>query len=170
MIAILQLIVEIQLIERKECMVSSIQGINSMMGGGMMQKASELTDDQKKMIEEILSQYDPENVSEDDAKAIFQAFKDAGIPPAKGMKEAIEAAGFDAEELRSMGMPGQMPPPPPPPSSKSNGVDSSALQSLQELLSQYDLSNLSDTDKSSISSALQALGFMYPGSVVDTTS
>jgi hypothetical protein len=155
-------------------MVSSIQGMGSMMGmGGMTRQAQSLTDEQKQKIADILSQYDPENVSEEDAKAIFQAFKDAGITPAKGMKEAIEAAGFDAEDLRARGMTdqgGRMPPPPPPDSGSSSGVNVSALQSLQEVLSQYDLTNMTEDDQSQLLSQLQNQGLMNPGYIIDLKS
>jgi hypothetical protein len=152
-------------------MVSAIQGMGSVFSSGMMPKMKELTEEQTSKIADILSQYDPENVSDEDAKAIFQAFKDAGITPAKGMREAIEAAGFDAEDIRSRGMGDQgMMPPPPPQSSSSKGVNLSALQSLQEILSQYDLTNLSESDQSSLTSQLQELGFISTGSVIDIKS
>lgn len=152
-------------------MISSIQGVSSMMGSGMMSRMTELTDTQKSTIADILSQYDAANVSDEDAKAIFQEFKDAGITPAKGMKEAIEAAGFDAEDLRTRGMSDQgMPPPAPKESSSSSSINLSSLQSLQEILSQYDLTNLSDTDQSSLISALEETGLIYPGSVIDIQS
>jgi len=152
-------------------MVSSIQGMGSMMGMDQMRSVSSLTDEQKQKISDILSQYDPENVTEDDAKAIFQAFKDAGITPAKGMKEAIEAAGFDADDLRSKGMPdkGQMPPPPPS-SSGTSGVNVSALQSLQDILSEYDLSDMSEDEQSQLLSQLQEQGLMNPGYIIDLKS
>ena len=150
-------------------MINSIQGVSSMMGAGMMSKSQGLTDDQKNTITEILSQYDPDNVTEEDAQAIFQAFKDAGITPTRGMKEVIEAAGFDAEDLRSKGMTdNQMPPPPPP--SQSSGVNLSALQSLQEILNQYDLTNLSEEDQTSLTQKLMENGFLQPGSMVDLSS
>jgi len=153
-------------------MVSSIQGMGQMMGmsGMMSQKMTELTDDQKKTIADILSNYDPDNVSEEDAKAIFQAFKDAGITPAKGMKEAIEAAGFDADALREMGMDDEGKMPPPPPESSSSSINLSTLQSLQDILSQFDLNNLSETDQSSLISQLEESGLIYPGSVINTTA
>ncbi|MHB8136283.1 MAG: hypothetical protein ACYDH1_18905 [Anaerolineaceae bacterium] len=152
-------------------MVSAIQGMGSVMGGGMMPKMKELTSDQTNTISDILSQYDAENVSDDDAKAIFQAFKDAGITPAKGMREAIEAAGFDAEDLRSKGLgDGNMPPPPPQSSSSSTSINLSALQSLQEILSQFDLTNLSDTDQTSLLTKLQESGLINTGSVIDIKS
>lgn len=152
-------------------MVSSIQGMGSVMGGGMMPKMKELTADQTSKIADILSQYDADNVSDDDAKAIFKAFKDAGISPAKGMKEAIEAAGFDAEDLRSKGLgDGNMPPPPSQSSSSSSSINLSALKSLQEILSQYDLTNLTDSDQTSLLSKLQESGFINTGSVIDIKS
>ena len=143
-----------------------------MMGmSGAMSKMTELTDDQKSTIADILSKYDSDNVSDEDAQAIFQAFKDAGITPAKGMKEAIEAAGFDAEDLRTRGMSDQgMPPPPPQSSFGTNSVNLSSLQSLQEILSQYDLTNLSESDQSTLLSELESSGFVYPGSVIDIQS
>ena len=143
-----------------------------MMGGGMRPKPEPLTQDQQNKIQTILSQYDPENVSTEDAKAIFQSFKDAGIKPARGMKEVIQAAGFDAEDLRTKGMPEGGPPPPPPRmgNSRNSGIDLSALQSLQELLSQFDLTNLSEGNANSLSIKLQEIGFMNPGSVIDLKS
>ena len=150
-------------------MINSIQGVSSMMGAGMMSKSQGLTDDQKNTITEILSQYDPDNVTEEDAQAIFQAFKDAGITPTRGMKEVIEAAGFDDDDLRYKGMTdNQMPPPPPP--SQSSGVNLSALQSLQEILNQYDLTNLSEEDQTSLTQKLMENGFLQPGSMVDLSS
>ena len=153
-------------------MINSIQGMGQMMGAsGMMSKGKELTDDQIQTITDILSQYDPDNVSDEDAKAIFQAFEDAGITPAKGMKEAIEAAGFDAEDLRSRGMSEDgMMPPPPPPEDANGSINLSALQSLQEILNQYDLTNLSDSDQESLLSQLEDSGLVFPGSVIDIKS
>ena len=152
-------------------MINSIQGMGQMMGAnGMMSKGKELTDDQIQTITDILSQYDPDNVSDEDAKAIFQAFEDAGITPAKGMKEAIEAAGFDAEDLRSRGMSEDGTMPPPPPEDSNSSINLSALQSLQEILNQYDLTNLSDSDQKSLLSQLEDSGLVFPGSVIDIKS
>lgn len=156
-------------------MVTSIQGMGQMMGMDQMRSAQSLTDEQQQTIADILSQYDPENVTEEDAKAIFQAFKDAGITPAKGMKEAIEDAGFDAEDLRTKGMSdnsGQMPPPPPPDSgsSSTSGINVSALQSLQSILSQYDLSNMTGNQQNELLTQLQEQGLMNPGYLIDLKS
>lgn len=151
-------------------MVSSIQHMGSTMGMNQMRSMQSLTDDQKTKITEILSQYDPENISEEDAKAIFQAFKEAGITPAKGMKEAIEAAGFDAEDLRAKGMPemgGKMPPPPPPEEGSGQGMNISALQTLQEILNQYDLSSLTEEEQTELYTQLQENGLLNAGYLLD---
>jgi len=153
-------------------MINSIQGMGQMTGAaGMMPKGRELTEEQKATINEILSQYDPANVSDEDAKAIFQAFHDAGITPARGMKEVIEAAGFDAEDLRSRGMTDQgSMPPPPTQGSRSNAINLSALQSLQEILNQYDLTNLTESDQQNLLNQLEESGLVFPGSVLDIKS
>ncbi len=150
-------------------MVNQIQGMGSMMGAGMRSKTQSLTEDQQSKIQTILSQYDPENVSTEDAKAIFQAFKDAGIKPARGMKEAIEAAGFDAEDLRTKGMP-EGDHPHRMENSSTSGINLTALRSLQDLLSQFDLTNLTEENANSLSSKLQELGLISSGSVIDIKS
>ena len=153
-------------------MVSQIQGMGSMMGGGMQFKMGALSEDQKSQVQTILAQYDPDNVSSEDAKSIFQAFREAGIKPGAGMKETIEAAGFDAEDLRAKGRPDG--PPPPPPQGKGNGsstgINLKALQSLQEILSQYNLADMSEDDQSGLLGQLQSQGFMNPGIMIDLKS
>jgi hypothetical protein len=133
-----------------------IPGMQRMEGNGQL---AELTDDQKKQVQSILSKYDPNNLTAQDARAIFTQFRDAGIPPAKGMGEAIEAAGFDAEKLRSLGM--------PQPDNQENlfwasqnstrGLNTSMLQSLQQILSQYDVTNLSADEEKRLITQLQSL-------------
>ncbi len=159
--------------------MNSIQGLGStqgMMGmQGMMGPSAqtELTDDQKSTVQSILADYDAENITAEDAQEIFQKLADAGITPAKGLKEAIEEAGFDAEELRTLGMPqGQNPPPPPPPdsTSSSEGINMSALESLQTILDQYDLTNLSEEDESNLISQLSQTGLLQPGNLINLSA
>jgi hypothetical protein len=151
-------------------MVDQIQGMGSMMGAGMSFKSEPLTADQKSQIKSILSQYDPDKVTKEDAKSIFQAFKEAGIKPSPGMTEAIEEAGFDAEDLRAKGKPEGAPPPQGAEYNKSSGVNLSALKSLQDILSEYDLTNMTDEDESGLLSTLQQQGFMNPGIMIDLKS
>lgn len=150
-------------------MVTSISGFNSSINAvgmqGMQRGASALTDDQKQQVTDILSQYDPENMTADDAKAIFDSFREAGIQPGAGLKETVEAAGFDLEQFKPEK--GEGTPPPPPP---SNELDVEQLQSLQTILGQYDLSNLSDDEEQTLMSSLQQAGFMGTGVLVDKKS
>lgn len=136
----------------------------------------QLSEEDKETIYDILSEYDSDEVTKEDALKIFEAFKEAGIQPGAGMKEAIQAAGFDAEELRTLGMPelGQGQPSREAPSmfriGTSKGVDKQSLQSLQTILNQYDLTNLSETDESSLMSQLEEAGLLYPGTTIDIQS
>jgi len=152
-------------------MVNSISNMNSMQGMIRMEPRA-LTDEQKSKIADILSEYDPENITEEDAKEIFSKFKEAGIEPARGMKEAIEEAGFDAEELRTLGMgeEGAPPPPPPSPGGQASKINSEGLQLLQSILNQYDLSNLTAEKEEELLSSLNQAGFMQSGSLLNISA
>ena len=151
-------------------MLNSIQGTTPSMGMQFGQNR-ELTSAQKSTVQDILSNYDPENISEADAQEIFAAFEEAGISPMKGLKEAIEEAGFDAEDLRTKaGMEGPPPPPPqgPPPTEQtSSSIDIEALQTLQSILDGYDLTALSEEDQQSLTEQLLSAGLLQTGSTMD---
>jgi hypothetical protein len=141
----------------------------SSMQGMMMQNSQSLTDDQKDQITEILSQYDPDNLTADDAKSIMEQFRDAGIKPAKGMKETIEAAGFNADKLLEMGRPSK--PAESSESSSTGNINLSALQDLQDILNQYDMNHLSSTDQTNLISQLQEKGLLTStGNIIDLQS
>jgi hypothetical protein len=146
-------------------MIDQISSATSASGLSSLFESTSLTDEQKTKIEEILSNYDADTITADDAKAIFEAFKEAGITPGKGMKEAIDAAGFDSEELRSLAGFDQAPPPPPPSSEiqstgTSTNLNSSALQSLQTILNDYNLTELSQDDQNELLTRLQEAGLL----------
>ena len=152
-------------------MLNSIQGTTPSMGMQFGQ-SRELTSAQKSTVQDILSNYDPENITEEDAQEIFAAFEEAGISPMKGMKEAIEEAGFDAEDLRTKaGIEGPPPPPPPsgpPPAQQtSSSIDIEALQTLQSILDGYDLTSLSEEDQQSLTEQLLSAGLLQTGSTMD---
>ena len=146
--------------------IGSFSSLGSTQGMDTHLNASSLTADQQSQIQEILSQYDASNVSEDDAKAIFEAFRKAGIRPAKGMKETIEAAGFDAEDLRTKGL-GD----PParsgmvPPSKEDFNLD--ALQKMEEILSHYDMSSITEDQMTQLMKQLDKAGLLQTGSTLD---
>ncbi len=139
--------------------VSSVQSFNSMSQMRGARSGAELTDAQKATITEILSGYDSSNVTASAAKEIFQKFSDAGITPGRGMKETIEAAGFDSESLRDLGMPSEF---------KMGGghkghqalptLTDTQKTTVTDILSNYDAANLTSTDISSILQSFRDAG------------
>ena len=68
-----------------------------------------LTDEQVETVKSILSEYDSEALTADDAKAIHEAFREAKLPRGKGLNTAITDAGFDSEKLRELDPPPDRP-------------------------------------------------------------
>ena len=65
----------------------------------------QLSDEQKAKVVSILSRYDSSKLTAADAKAINNAFREAGIRQGPGQQEAIEAAGFDPQKISSLDPP-----------------------------------------------------------------
>ncbi|MCE1255286.1 MAG: hypothetical protein LWX83_17280, partial [Anaerolineae bacterium] len=132
-------------------MVDPIQGFTpAHITGTMLKVPHPLTDDQKSQVKNILSQYDPAVITSNDAKKVFESFREAGIGPAAGLKEAITEAGFSADKLRSLAR-SENNPYARQQESLSGLVENNEserdamarLQSLQSILGQYNLSDLS---------------------------
>lgn len=92
------------------CAATPAQGRDDSKGKGPAlrggrERPAALTDAQKATIQSILENYDAASLTAPDAQAIHRAFRDAGIRPCPGMRDAIEAAGFDPEKLRSFDPP-----------------------------------------------------------------
>lgn len=121
-------------------MISSISSSSYMPPQPPAPRESEsLTSEQQATISEVLSQYDSENLTADDATAIVESFAEAGIQPSEALATEMTNAGFDMAtigDLAGAGGPGGMggPPPPPPPSGEANGVSSEELSSMVEYL------------------------------------
>lgn len=129
--------------------------------------AAKLTDEQKTAAEEILAQYDPEELSEEDVEEIRQQLRDAGIAPSRDLKALLEEAGFDAEQFRPKGPggPGGGPegaPPPPPPE-----LSEEQVQTLASIFESYDAEALTEEDIQEIQTKLQEAGILGRGAVVD---
>jgi Ca2+-binding EF-hand superfamily protein len=73
--------------------------------GGPNGREEELTDEDKTSVASILAQYDASNLTEEDAKAINQAFRDAGISFGKSLGDAVEEAGFSVQTLMELDPP-----------------------------------------------------------------
>jgi hypothetical protein len=142
-------------------------GMPEMQGIGRGRQSLALSDDQKSLVQSILDKYDPKNLLASDANAIFKEFQDAGITPGKGLKEAIDAAGFNSEKLISLAMPQD--------NKKENmfwvmqnsaqSINMFSLQSLKSILNQYDFTNISSDQETSLFSQLMDTGLLKGGSL-----
>ncbi|MCP4689973.1 MAG: hypothetical protein GY859_18115 [Desulfobacterales bacterium] len=74
-------------------------------GGPPSEKAQTLTDEQIAQVKTILSRYDASSLTAADARAIHEAFRDAGIRKGPGQRNAIVAAGFDPDKIRDLDPP-----------------------------------------------------------------
>lgn len=154
-------------------MVSGIQGSRPMGGPGGFGAPAALTEAQTTQVKTILAQYKAEDLSTTDAQAIFKSFREAGIRPGPGLREAIEDAGFDAEKLRALGRPeGERPPQGGPRGAQGQGqgLNKAALQSLQSILSQYDLTNLTDDQEQDLLGQLGNTGLVRTGYMLDLSA
>jgi hypothetical protein len=73
---------------------------------------SESMNEQKARVASILSQYDASSLTAEDAKAINNAFRKAGIRNGPELSEAVKAAGFDGKTISALD---------PPPAPQSAG-------------------------------------------------
>jgi hypothetical protein len=132
---------------------------------------SSLTDDQSSFIEETLSGYDADNLSESDAASIVEAFADAGIAPSSAFADKLAEVGFDAKEmgdLTSGASETGRPPPPPPPSGESSNLDlTDAVDYLETL---FETKEETATDNSSIAAQLaERFGLSEGESLINIT-
>ncbi len=73
------------------------------------QKRTEpLTEIQKEQLKAILLNYNAATLTAKDAKAIHEAFKEAGLRGGPAAEEAIREAGFDPDKLRDLAPPSDM--------------------------------------------------------------
>jgi len=73
--------------------------------GGPTAEAHVLTEAQKGQVKAILSKYDASTLTADQAKAIHEAFRQAGLRGGPAIADTIKAAGFDPDKLRDLAPP-----------------------------------------------------------------
>ena len=134
-------------------MLESISGSTSVYGRQF--SAPSLSESQKSSVNKILAGFDTEALSDEDVKSINDAFRAEGIRPSADLRDAIEAAGFDAADLRPTGgSRGAGGPPPPPPSS-----DDEAVSALLEILEDFESETLDEAALSQIQERFQEAGY-----------
>ena len=78
-------------------------------GDGPQGKMEALTDVQTKQVATILSGYDAQALTAEQARAIHSAFRQAGLPGGPAINKAVEAAGFSPDKLRDLDQPPSAP-------------------------------------------------------------
>jgi hypothetical protein len=131
---------------------------------------SSLSDDQTSLIEETLSGYDANNLTESDAASIVEAFAGAGIAPSSAFADKLAEVGFDAKEIGNLagaGPPETGQPPPPPPSSSTSLDLTDAVDYLETL---FDEKEDTAIDNTSITAQLaERFGLSEGGSLINIT-
>jgi Raf kinase inhibitor-like YbhB/YbcL family protein len=74
-------------------------------GGDGRRQIETLTDAQKEQLKVILSKFDPKALTADMAKAIHEAFRQAGLRGGPAMADTLKATGFDPDKLRDLAPP-----------------------------------------------------------------
>jgi hypothetical protein len=141
-----------------------LQGVQSSMAQNPAMRAHSrtLTDEQKTQLEEILAKYDPENMTEDDQKALMEELKDAKIPMGKDTGEILEKAGFER--------PSGPPPPPPGPPPQESDTSNALSTSFVKLMDQFQSGDISEENFLEQLNTLKEQILNGTGNVIDTTA
>ncbi len=128
-----------------------------------------MTDSQKISFQNIISVYDPDNFSREDFFSLGEELHNAGINPSHEVRTLLEESGFNVKEYApphgSKGPDGTMGPP-----QRRNNLDSQTLQSLFNILSSFDLANLSTDDEQILMDRLTNSGILKQGLIVNITT
>jgi len=76
-----------------------------LAGGEKDGNAGMLTDAQKEQVKAILAGYDAKTLTADQAKAIHEAFRQAGVRGGPATDDVVKGAGFDPNRLRDLAPP-----------------------------------------------------------------
>jgi len=148
-------------------MINSIQGNQTAMPIPPPPPQQKLTEAQQETVTTILSQYDSDSLITEDAAAINEAFRDAGITPGAGLREAIESAGFDPGEIRSLDPPPERSGPRPLMHAENSNFNTEALQTLYEILDDYDLTEITEEQEATLVQQLIDACLLCTGNIVD---
>lgn len=133
----------------------------------LYQQSTKMTDEQTDKLAEFLSNYDTENLSDDDAQAIVREVKGLGITAGADLASALGDAGISAQDLAEQaGVAGadrpKRPPPPPPPPTETQGistVDDAIVQLIADAVEAYDETEEETTLGAVVTSALEEAGY-----------
>lgn len=130
---------------------------------------SDLSDAQTSLIEETLSGYDADTLTESDAASIVEAFTEAGIAPSSAFADKLAEIGFDAREIGDLAgsKPSGSGQPPPPPNASNNLDLTDAVNYLETL---FDEKDETDTNNANITAQLaERFGLSEGESLINIT-
>jgi len=138
-------------------MVEGISSASSYQYQSYSSVSNSLTDDQKETLQSIISNYDLEDMSEDDKKSMLDEIKESGIGFSDEVKSILDDAGFTPPEK----------PQGPPPTDESSSSNSKLIQ---DLLDKVDSGEISQDEISSLIQTLQDSGESTTGVFLDQKS
>lgn len=128
-----------------------------------------LTDEQKALISETLENIDPDNLTQEQAIEIVEAFSAAGIDPGKELAETLAEAGFDAREIGDLARESNVSADTGSSSEQVDLVD--LVEYLELLLEQFGGESLSETDKTDVYEDLrERFGLAEDESIISVTA
>ena len=138
-------------------MIESNGILGTLMSQSHAQGRSHLTDKQSQLISDTLSKYDPNKLTEADAKEITSSFREAGIRPSKALKEVMLAEGIDAKIVaKKAGL--QRPQISGSAEMKESlNINENQLSELYKLLHQYHSDDSRDADRNSLLNSIQGV-------------
>ncbi len=141
-----------------------LQGIQSSMiqNSAMRGQTRSLTDEQKTQLEEILSKYDPENMTDENRQALMEELKTAGIPLTRDAAEILEKSGFERPE--------GPPPPPPGPPPQDSGTTTPLNATFVQLMEQYQAGEIAEEEFLDQLNMLKEQIVNGTGGLIDTTA
>lgn len=139
-------------------MVESISSYSTYQYQTKINSGSKLSDEQKQEISDIISKYDPSNMSKEDVKSMFDEIKALGIGQSDEVKSILDEAGFEPPEK----------PQGPPPS--ENSKTQNEPQYVLDFLDKLNSGSVSETDLNTLVQNLQNSGMLTQGSLVDKTA
>lgn len=133
-----------------------------------------LTSDQQSLISDTLSEFDTDNLSQEDALSIIEKFSQANIQPGAALEKALSSAGFDAKSIGELANVSEGSRPPPPPKKSADEITSMVdylAEILEETLSANNGNSLSDEDKQSIlAQVFEKFDLEEGDSIINTTA
>lgn len=134
----------------------SAQGVG---GYNLPPQNSNLNDEQKAQLSEILSGYDPKNMTDDSKYQLFEDLKAAGIPKGRDLKKALDEVGIEAPTRRKKRSNEYQ--------TKVNNQESAKSSEMiarnLELLEKYNPENVTDEDIDHVLKKVKATGFSITG-------